>query len=277
MRRFSHLASLSAVLGRSATVLAGLAIALAAATAATADGDPASDTLLQQDVFLPFPAPSTGAAKALGLAVAAVYAKGDRLKVAVIATPADLGAIPSLFGKPDDYAHFLGSELQFFYVGPLLVVMPAGFGIYDGGRDTSAEEKVLGGLHVQGSSPDDLTGSATAAAKALLAANALASKDIVPPYVQTLPTTAKRGTTARIQYYLGDDSHKAAATIELDRGTKVVASLELPLHAVALGKLYVARLPLPKTLGRSVLQACITGVDGSGNRSQKACSQLTVR
>jgi hypothetical protein len=262
---------------RSTALLVALVAALAAAAAARADGDPASDTLLQQDVFLPFPAPAAETGQALSQAVDAVYAKGDRLKVAVIATPADLGAIPSLFGKPDDYAKFLGSEIQFFYVGPLLIVMPSGFGIYDGNRDTAAAEKVLAGLHVQGSSPDDLATSAAAAAKALLAAGALVSKDVVAPYVQTLPVTAKRGAPVTIQYYLGDDSRKAAAAIQVVKGATVLATIKIPLHTVHLGTLYTAKVTLPKGTRRGAYQACITGVDGSGNKSRRTCSQLTVK
>ena len=36
--------------------------------------------------------------------------RGFPLKVAVIARRADLGAIPSLFGQPREYARFLGQE-----------------------------------------------------------------------------------------------------------------------------------------------------------------------
>ena len=68
-----------------------------------------------------------------------VYADGNRVKVAVIATSDDLGAIPSLMNKPDDYAKFLGQELAGFYIGPLLIVMPSGWGVYDGGRSVAAE------------------------------------------------------------------------------------------------------------------------------------------
>ena len=64
--------------------------------------------------------------------------RGDRVKVALIYTAEDLGAIPSLFGQPGEYA-----QLGLWYVGPLLVVMPAGFGVYDGGRSTAAAEQVL--------------------------------------------------------------------------------------------------------------------------------------
>src|SRR5207253_6733280 len=142
------------------------------------------DVLLQQNAFFPIPAPGAAAQQALNREVAAAYAKGFRVKVAVVAAQSDLGAIPSLFNKPGEYARFLGTELEFLYVGPLLIVMPAGFGVYDGGRTTAAEDAVLARLKVTGSSADDLTRGATTAVQALLAAGALRSKDILAPYTQ---------------------------------------------------------------------------------------------
>ncbi len=97
---------------RHLAVAAALA-ALAAAGTATADGDPASDFLIQQDVFLPYPPPSPAAEHALDAAVRSVSAKGDRVKVAVIASRQDLGAVPSLFGHPQQYASFLAAEIAF--------------------------------------------------------------------------------------------------------------------------------------------------------------------
>src|ERR1041384_2358888 len=71
------------------------------AAAARAGGDPASDTLIVQHVYTPYPAPPADAAAALTSSVRTVFAAGYRLKVAVIATQVDLGAIPQLFGKPN--------------------------------------------------------------------------------------------------------------------------------------------------------------------------------
>src|SRR5438552_3343488 len=136
---------------------------------------------LAQNAFFPSPAPSAGARQALDQAIAASYAKDYRVKVAVIASKDDLGAIPSLFGKPADYARFLGTELQFLYVGPLLIVMPAGFGVYDGGRTTAAEDAVLVRLKASASSADDLTRSAATAVQALLAAGRPRPKGRPPP------------------------------------------------------------------------------------------------
>ncbi len=111
-------------------------IALAAAlcgllvpAAALADGDPASDTLLGENVFYPYAPPVTGAVqRTLNSETAA--AKRDRfpIKVALIAAPTDLGVIPSLFGKPQQYAHFLDQEISFVGKQQLLVVMANGYG-----------------------------------------------------------------------------------------------------------------------------------------------------
>jgi hypothetical protein len=54
-----------------------------------------------------------------------------------------MGSVTALFRRPTRYAHFLGLELRQLYQGPLLIVMPNGYGIYDGGRSTRAEARVL--------------------------------------------------------------------------------------------------------------------------------------
>src|SRR6266436_5695014 len=116
-------------------------VALVLAGAVLADGDPASDVLPVQNTFTPYPPPV--GAQALAASVQKVYESGHRVKVAVIATRQDLGSIPSLFGKANAYARFLGTELGAFYAGPLLIVMPSGFGIYDDRRSTTRAAAVL--------------------------------------------------------------------------------------------------------------------------------------
>ena len=52
-------------------------------------------------------------------------AAGYPLRVAVIASPTDLGSITELWRRPASYARFLGQELSLVYLhGTLLVVMP---------------------------------------------------------------------------------------------------------------------------------------------------------
>ena len=58
---------------------------------------------------------------------------GLPLKVAVIGSREDLGAVPDFFGHPQQYAQFLDKEISYNNRPPLLVVMPAGFGIVAAG------------------------------------------------------------------------------------------------------------------------------------------------
>jgi hypothetical protein len=96
---------------------------------ARADGDPASDVLLGENVFYPYtPVVSPSVQNTLQAEVAAAHKAHFPIKVALIASPVDLGVIPDLFGKPQQYARFLDQEISFQGFQPLLVVMSTGFG-----------------------------------------------------------------------------------------------------------------------------------------------------
>ena len=154
---------------RRAALLVALAVGLLAVPAAQANGDPASDVLITQQVFLPVEAPiSKSASDGLTKTVAAANTRGFRIRVAVIAFTGDLGTAISLWGHPQDYAKFLGSELAFAYSNRLLVAMPAGFGFYRGRKPTAKEQRVLAKLR-SGKTPTALTESATQAVRALAA------------------------------------------------------------------------------------------------------------
>src|SRR3954469_19506837 len=106
-----------------------LLAALAIPPAAHADGDPASDVLLLQDVYLPYqPVVPKPVADALTRTVKQLRKEGYPLKVAVVASKTDLGTVPQFFGRPGPYAQFLESEIKFNKAKPLLVVMEAGYG-----------------------------------------------------------------------------------------------------------------------------------------------------
>jgi hypothetical protein len=112
--------------------------------AALGDGDPASDTLLGQDVFYPYSPPvSQSAERALNALTAASAKQGFPVKVALIAQPLDLGVIPDLFNKPQPYADFLDQEISFTAKVPLLVVMPDGYGTQALPPAAAAEAKHL--------------------------------------------------------------------------------------------------------------------------------------
>jgi hypothetical protein len=111
---------------------------------AAADGDPASDTLLVQSVFYPYTPPVARAVViSLNAKTAAAKRAGVPIKVALIASTTDLGALPSLFGKPRAYARFLDQEISFARAQPLLVVMPAGYGV---AGLTTAETRAVAAL-----------------------------------------------------------------------------------------------------------------------------------
>ena len=119
--------------GLTVVALLASAAALAVPPPAAADGDPASDVLLTQWAFVPYGAPiSAPVTQQLETVIARTRKAGYPIKVAIIGSPYDLGSVSSLYGKPREYAKFLGSELTFLYHGRLLIVMPQGYGYYDG-------------------------------------------------------------------------------------------------------------------------------------------------
>ncbi len=258
---------------RRGLVLAGVAAIVALQVPVSlADGDPASDMLLEQSVFFPYNAPSQSARLALQQAVGRVYAHGNRIKVAVVYDQTDLGSIPSLFGHPADYAHFLGIELGHWYVGPLLVVMPAGFGIYDGDRPTAAEEAVLRPLRVDATSPDGLTQSAATAVHDLAAASALDSTDIRAPLVTAYPASARQGRPARLRFDLFDDSGRSSARVRVYESGALVATLATQMRFQIGTRHADVSWHVPKRLRSRQLRFCVVASDPSGNRSAPTCA-----
>jgi hypothetical protein len=134
-----------------ASLLACVAAALSLACAARADGDPASDVLVAESVFLPTDVPATTAQRAaLDQILQALRARGLPVKVALIGSQYDLGSVAVLWRQPDRYARFLGTELALLYKGRLLVVMPDGIGVSRGGKSVPADEAAVASAHPQG-------------------------------------------------------------------------------------------------------------------------------
>ena len=101
------------------------ALATIAPAAALGDSDPASDFLPTQNVFLPYsPRVSPALVKDLHTVTTLAGKAGYKIKVAIIASPTDLGGVPNLFNQPVQYASFLGREISFNGKQPLIVVMP---------------------------------------------------------------------------------------------------------------------------------------------------------
>jgi cytochrome oxidase Cu insertion factor (SCO1/SenC/PrrC family) len=134
--------------------LLALALAIAAGAlcpaSAGADGDPASDVLVTSSLFVPVDAGLSDAqrAKLSGL-LSATQRAHSPIRVALIPTAFDLGAVTEFWLKPSAYARFLGVELSLVYKGPLLVVMPNGFGLDWQGHSTASASRLLAGIRMK--------------------------------------------------------------------------------------------------------------------------------
>jgi len=175
-----------------------LAAALAGTVAGTArgDGDPASDVLLSDNVFLSYQSPY-GSAEGRALEALAKEAKQQHfpMRVAVITQIADLGAIGGLYGKAQRYADFLASEITFVYRGTLVVAMngkPGGFGVHGPGA-TPAARRALARMKLPST-------SVTAAELARLAATAMQRVAAASGHHLAAPSAAatKKKTSTRL-------------------------------------------------------------------------------
>jgi hypothetical protein len=132
-----------------ALALLAAAVALSLVAPALGDADPASDVLYTQSVFYSLEQlPSSAAQQRLNTVVSSAKKAGYPIRVALIAKPPDLGGVTALWGKPHQYARFLGLELAFVYKGSLLVVMPAGLGYSRGGKSSNAADRLLRSVRI---------------------------------------------------------------------------------------------------------------------------------
>ena len=117
------------------------------APAARADGDPGSDVLVYQNLFVAADANiSVPQQVQLGNLLSSADKSGFPIRVAIISQPNDLGAITPLWRKPAAYANFLGTELSLAYAQRLLILMPNGFGFHWQGHSATAADRVLAAL-----------------------------------------------------------------------------------------------------------------------------------
>jgi hypothetical protein len=260
-----------------------VAVSLAALAAVTtpgarADGDPASDVLYFQDVFLPYVKPAADLAKQLNAAVASANQAGFRIKVAAIASEQDLGSVPSLFNHQDVYARFLGAELKTFYTYRLLIVMPAGFGIYDNGKPTDVEKAALAGITIASPSSDDLTKAATAAVTKLRQVIGTGSrKGSKAPSVSALPSSGTKGKTATLRYTVYDASAKSREIVRVYGPAYLLYATITTRFARAKPKRTASVIwKVPADLGTTNLQFCVLAQDPTGNRSKTSCAKLKV-
>lgn len=179
--------------------------ALIAAPSAFADGDPASDVLVENSLFNPIGSGVSLSSQARLEAVLRASARaGFPLRVALIAAPNDLGTATAFWRDPKDYARYLWIELSRLYGGQVLVVMPAGFGLY--GTHSGPRAVMPAELSVRATAPGPGQQLATAAlsavpllaraaghpipAAALAAAERSAASGSAPAGVGEFPATA---------------------------------------------------------------------------------------
>jgi len=153
-------------------VVVAALLLLAVPGVARANGDPASDYLLVQSIFLPFNAKvDPRASKELSGTIKAADQKGFKVKVAVIGSRYDLGTAFSLYNQAQKYAQFLGLELSFQYRDRLLVVMPNGYGFSINGKPDPKGIAIVQKLPPPGKDPTKQVQGATAAIRKLAAAS----------------------------------------------------------------------------------------------------------
>ncbi len=158
-------------MARRVAIVAALVL-LAAPAVARANGDPASDYLLVQSIFLPFNAKvDPSASKELTDTIRAANEKGFKVRVAVIGSRYDLGTAFSLYNNAEKYAEFLGLELSFQYHDGLLVVMPNGYGYSIAGKQDPKGIQVVKDLPPPGKDATRQVQGATRAIRKLAAAS----------------------------------------------------------------------------------------------------------
>lgn len=159
------------------TILVVVAMLGSRPAPARADGDPASDYLVANQVFLTSQAgPLTQAQRGLEATVAAANRAGLVIRVATVADRYDLGSVTALWGQPQNYARFLSLELASAYRGRLLVVMPAGIGIAWAGHDTATLRRAVR----PGTAASDVAVRARTAVAALARAAGVALPAVIP-------------------------------------------------------------------------------------------------
>ena len=215
------------------TLMAVLAVSFAAPVApAAADGDPGSDVLVYQPLFL---AADSGISVAqqvkLGGLLQSAQRVGFPIRVAIIASPSDLGAVTQLWRQPQAYARFLGLELSMTYTGRLLVVMPNGLGFNWPGHSSATAYRTLERISIG-------RGGAGLASATEAAVGALATAGGVRLSVASQPAPAP--ASAASQPPVTSNSGSVAS----GSGTDSLVAMIVVLVAVAAGIAFLLRRQL---------------------------------
>jgi hypothetical protein len=263
-RRFANRLRAFVSRGGPVGLAAALLLVLAGAVpSARADGDPASDLLISQNLFVGFDSGiSVRQQQQLADLLRSAPSSGFPIRVAIIATRNDLGAVTGLWHRPESYARFLGTELSFAYKQRLLVVMPNGFGFNWPGHSTESAYRLLAGVPI---SPGGygLVQAGAAAVKQLAAAAGIklvaargASSQAAPtPCCRSAPasphsTTGPRTTTGPATRASKPADAKPAPTASHSLWFRALALIALVAGCAAIVWLWLGA-PLPRRSRRS--------------------------
>ena len=252
------------------------ACAALAVPAALADGDPASDILYFQDEFLPYAKPSADLTAQVQSAVTAANQAGFRIKLAVISSQQDLGAVPSLFNQPQLYARFLGTALRSFYTNRLLVVMPSGFGIFNNNGAVTSEQEILAQLKIEGPDPDSLVRAAIEAI-AKLREGAGGKNSGPPPTVKAFPAKGSAGKAIVLKYTVSSATGKSKEEVRVYGPNLVLyAVFKKPLLAATAGTARTVTWKPAKTVSKAGLKFCVLAQNAAGGQSRPACAPIKL-
>jgi cytochrome oxidase Cu insertion factor (SCO1/SenC/PrrC family)/thiol-disulfide isomerase/thioredoxin len=231
-----------------ALLLSLVAPLTAGAPAALADGDPGSDVLVYQPLFLASDAGISLPQQArLGGLLTSAAQRGVPIRVAIISSRADLGAVTALWQNPRGYARFLGLELSLAYTGRLLVVMPDGYGFAWPGHSTATAYRALGRIAI---GPGG-SGLAAAAQAAVLALAAQSGVRLTPGSPTTAPpapaaqASSSRATQVPSSPATQQSPAPAARAPSGSSADEIVAAVAAAL-ALAAGLALLTRRLLPR-------------------------------
>ncbi len=179
--------------GRCALGLLVVLVAMIPASVARADGDPGSDVLVYQPLFLGAGSGvSISQQSQLGGLLRSAARAGFPVRVAIISNRTDLGAVTGLWRQPRNYARFLGLELSLAYKGRVLVVMPNGIGFSWPGHSSADAHRALDKVPIKPGG----SGLATAAQTAVQALASDAGIELAVPAAGTALGGEPSGTGA---------------------------------------------------------------------------------
>ncbi len=235
---------------------------------AQADGDPGSDVLVYQPLFL---ASDSGISVSEQVRLGNLLHEADKaglpLRVAIIAKQDDLGSVTALWKQPRAYAHFLGLELSLAYKGRLLVVMPNGFGFNWTGHSSASGYRVLtklshtvGGESLETATQQAITDLASAGGAHLSALPTRAQH----PSNRSSPSSAP--TTGTVRSAPASTRVLAFVVLALLVGAIVAARFLYGRHrpAVRAALRQARKIPLEHRRGSLIVSLCATALIVAG-------------